>query len=128
VIPLDSLHDYLSPIRRLCDFCPLPFLEMFYGIKLLDENNLRSWGIDIRDTPLSFLYSVSSFRKFFTSNHGVPDISRSSKMILKDYVSGKLIFNIPPPNLSSIYVFNGVDLKSATDDYLFVPLDFSFRN
>lgn len=128
VIPLDSLKDYLSPIRRLFDICPLSVLESYYGISMLNEESLRSWGIDIRDQPLSFLYSVSNFRKFFTSNHGVPDITRSSKLILKDYVSGKLGVSIPPPIPgSSTSYYDDYKLESSPYESIYIPTEFTIK-
>ena len=36
--------------------------------------------------------------KAFLSRHNVPDISRSARVILKDFVNGKLLYVYPPPD------------------------------
>jgi large subunit GTPase 1 len=40
-------------------------------------------------------------RGFFTGGQGNPDQSRSSRLVLKDYVNGKLLYCHPPPGIDA---------------------------
>ena len=93
VISLNSLTDYISPIRILLTQCTVPDICSFYRLKLLDRSRLYEFGIDYNDEALKLLYSFSFTRKFFTSGHGIPDVTKAAKTILKDYVDGKLMLN-----------------------------------
>ena len=46
---------------------------------------------------IDFLYFMIDNRGFMTAN-GQPDQSRSARYVLKDYVSGRLLYCHTPPN------------------------------
>jgi len=42
-----------------------------------------------------------AYRRGFMTHKGIPDGSRAARLILKDYVSGKLLYCYPPPGYNS---------------------------
>jgi large subunit GTPase 1 len=44
---------------------------------------------------------LSLDRRGFMTHKGIPDGSRAARLILKDYVSGKLLYCYPPPGYNS---------------------------
>jgi large subunit GTPase 1 len=40
-------------------------------------------------------------RRGFMTHKGIPDGSRAARLILKDYVNGKLLYCYPPPGYNS---------------------------
>ncbi|ELW50924.1 Large subunit GTPase 1 like protein [Tupaia chinensis] len=73
---------------------PRHVLEATYGINIIkpreDEDPLRP------PTSEELLTAYGCMRGFMTA-HGQPDQPRSARYILKDYVSGKLLYCHPPP-------------------------------
>jgi large subunit GTPase 1 len=115
VISLENLTDYLSPLRELVSRVPVIVLYTFYKLKPLTYSELYDFGINHYDEALSFLYSFSSTRKFFTSNHGIPDITKAAKIVLRDFVDGKILFDN-----STIKENRKFDpLNSKSDGFLF---------
>lgn len=54
-------------------------------------------------SPLTLSFAVA--RGFFTGGQGNADTSRASRFVLKDYVNGKILYCVPPPNIPA-EVFN----------------------
>jgi hypothetical protein len=44
---------------------------------------------------------MSLDRRGFMTHKGIPDGSRAARLILKDYVNGKLLYCYPPPGVNS---------------------------
>ncbi|KAJ1087827.1 hypothetical protein NDU88_000990 [Pleurodeles waltl] len=93
---------YVEPGLCLCD-CPglrIPrhVLEATYGINIIrpreDEDPHRA------PTSEEFLTSYGYMRGFMTA-HGQPDQPRSARYVLKDYVTGKLLYCHPPPGIDA---------------------------
>jgi len=42
-----------------------------------------------------------AYRRGFMTHKGIPDGSRAARLILKDYVNGKVLYCYPPPNSTS---------------------------
>jgi large subunit GTPase 1 len=80
ILPVDTLRDYLNPIALIIKNIPRKVLEMFYKIELPDIFSATQ-----------FLQLLASSRGYITGR-SLPDEARTSKMILKDYTSGKLLF------------------------------------
>ncbi|KAG9351181.1 hypothetical protein JZ751_025071 [Albula glossodonta] len=88
ILPIDQMRDHNIP-RAV--------LEGTYGISIIrpreDEDPERP------PTAEELLMAYGYMRGFMTT-HGQPDQSRSARYILKDYVSGKLLYCHPPPFIS----------------------------
>jgi len=97
VLPIDQLREPVGPITLLCQRIPRAILEGTYGINIIppreDENPNRP------PTAQEFLHAFAYMRGFMKSSFGAPDEQRAARIILKDYVKGKLLYCTPPANV-----------------------------
>ncbi|KAF3827434.1 hypothetical protein GH733_002920 [Mirounga leonina] len=88
ILPIDQMRDHVPPN------IPRHVLEATYGINIIkpreDEDPCRL------PTSEELLTAYGYMRGFMTA-HGQPDQPRSARYILKDYVSGQLLYCHPPP-------------------------------
>eukprot|EP00834_Sanchytrium_tribonematis_P004439 NODE_219_length_12440_cov_2.445588.p3 type:complete len:487 gc:universal NODE_219_length_12440_cov_2.445588:11706-10246(-) len=94
ILPIDNLKDYLSPCALIVNRIPAGHFSKMYGIRLPKE-------VDAEEC----LSVLARARGFMTSGFGVPDISRSARILLKDYVEGKLVYAEPPPKYQGQFNF-----------------------
>uniref|UniRef100_A0A0A1XL09 Large subunit GTPase 1 homolog n=1 Tax=Zeugodacus cucurbitae TaxID=28588 RepID=A0A0A1XL09_ZEUCU len=96
ILPIDQMRDHVPPVNLLCERIPRHVLEDKYGIIIAKPIE----GEDEDRPPHSeeLLLSYGYNRGFMTSN-GQPDQSRSARYVCKDYVNGKLLFCVAPPNV-----------------------------
>ncbi|XP_035702234.1 large subunit GTPase 1 homolog isoform X2 [Folsomia candida] len=87
ILPIDQLTSYHSATELLVSRIPMYTLEKMYGVTLC-----------VNYSHEDFLTSYAAIRGFMTVR-GIPDCSRASRIILKDYVNGKLCYCVPPPNV-----------------------------
>jgi large subunit GTPase 1 len=85
VLPIDQVKDVLSPVEIVCLRVKSKDLESRYGVSLGGRVN-----------PRVLLQKIANHRGFFTGN-GLPDEVKAGKMVLKDYVNGKIPFSHQPP-------------------------------
>ncbi|KAF6120164.1 large 60S subunit nuclear export GTPase 1 [Phyllostomus discolor] len=94
ILPIDQMRDHIPPISLICQNIPRHVLEATYGINIIkpreDEDPHRP------PTSEELLTAYGCMRGFMTA-HGQPDQPRSARYVLKDYVSGKLLYCHPPP-------------------------------
>ncbi|SPN97644.1 related to putative human GTP-binding protein MMR1 [Cephalotrichum gorgonifer] len=95
VLPIDQMREYTGPCGLVAQRIPKPFLEALYGIKI-KMKPLEEGGTGT-PTAEEFLFAYARARGFQTQGLGQPDASRAARIILKDYVKGKLIYCHPPP-------------------------------
>ncbi|KAL4446500.1 hypothetical protein ABPG74_001241 [Tetrahymena malaccensis] len=103
VMPIDKLKDYLSPVDLLCSRIPKIVLEKLYKIK-----------IDVEVPDGSYFLSKYAVAKGYYTGSGVPDMAKSSKLILKELVSGKLLYCKLPPTCEEncgIWQSNQIDIQ-----------------
>jgi hypothetical protein len=95
VLPIDQMKEHFPPMELICERIPKALLERTYGIVLpaLREGQMRVSAEDL-------LMAYGCLRGYMTS-HGRPDLPRSSRYILKDYVAGKLSYCMVPPETSA---------------------------
>lgn len=94
ILPIDQMRDHVPPVSLLCQRIPRNVLEAVYGINLTAPEEEE----DPNRAPLSHeLLSAYGYMRGFMTSHGVPDVSRSARYVLKDYVKGKLLFCTAPP-------------------------------
>lgn len=98
ILPIDQMRDHVPAVSFVCQTIPRHVLEGTYGINIIrpreDEDPERL------PTAEELLMAYGYMRGFMTS-HGQPDQSRSARYILKDYVSGKLLYCQPPPHINA---------------------------
>ncbi|XP_055263453.1 large subunit GTPase 1 homolog [Moschus berezovskii] len=94
ILPIDQMRDHVPPVSLISLNIPRHVLEATYGIDIIkpreDEDPQRP------PTAEELLTAYGCMRGFMTA-HGQPDQPRSARYILKDYVSGKLLYCHPPP-------------------------------
>lgn len=88
ILPIDTLRDYLNPISLIIKNIPRKVLEHFYRINLPDIFSATQ-----------FLQLLATKRGFYTGR-SLPDEARTSKWILKDYTSGRLLYCYLRPDYS----------------------------
>ena len=100
ILPIDQLREFTGPAGLVAQRIPQSFFEALYGVKV-HTRPLEEGGTGI-PTAEEILTAYAVARGFAKTGQGQPDESRAARYILKDYVSGKLLFCHPPPNVPSI--------------------------
>ncbi|NWY16010.1 LSG1 GTPase, partial [Aphelocoma coerulescens] len=103
ILPIDQMRDHVPPISLIsfawayvCQHIPRNILEATYGINIIRPR--EDEDPDRKPTAEELLTAYGYMRGFMTS-HGQPDQPRSARYVLKDYVSGKLLYCHPPPGI-----------------------------
>ncbi|MCJ1467923.1 hypothetical protein MMC07_006548 [Pseudocyphellaria aurata] len=96
ILPIDQLREFTGPAGLVAQRIPQSFFEALYGVKV-HTRPLEEGGTGI-PTAEEILIAYAVARGFTKTGQGQPDESRAARYILKDYVSGKLLFCHPPPN------------------------------
>ncbi|XP_054691798.1 large subunit GTPase 1 homolog [Grus americana] len=93
ILPIDQMRDHVPPISLVCQHIPRNVLEATYGINIIRPR--EDEDPDRKPTAEELLTAYGYMRGFMTA-HGQPDQPRSARYVLKDYVSGKLLYCHPP--------------------------------
>ena len=96
ILPIDQLREFTGPAGLVAQRIPQSFFEALYGVKV-HTRPLEEGGTGIPNAE-EILTAYAVARGFAKTGQGQPDESRAARYILKDYVSGKLLFCHPPPN------------------------------
>lgn len=105
ILPCDEMRDYTPAVGLICSRIDRKIFENVYGIMLPKPGEYDA--PDRRPTPQELL-TAYAFLRGFMSSKGIPDSSRAARIIIKDYVNGRLRFCHAPP---------GIDQESF-DDYV----------
>merc|ERR1719411_1491031 len=89
ILPIDQLRDHVPVVSQLLTHVPGHVLESKYGLVLPRREEINSERL---------LTAFGTLRGFMTAG-GRPDQARSARIILKDYVSGKLLYCEAPPGI-----------------------------
>lgn len=116
ILPIDQLREFTGPVGLVVQRTPQSFLEAVYGIKIRTRA-VEEGGTGI-PTASELLRAYARARGFATTGQGQPDESRAARYILKDYVSGKLLFCHPPPHDPEI---DGNDFNRDLYDFTRLP-------
>jgi len=95
ILPIDQLREFTGPAGLVAQRIPQSFFEALYGVKVHTRPQ-EEGGTGI-PTAEEILIAYAKARGFAKTGQGQPDESRAARYILKDYVSGKLLFCHPPP-------------------------------
>ncbi|KAK9457774.1 P-loop containing nucleoside triphosphate hydrolase protein [Dipodascopsis uninucleata] len=98
VLPIDQLREFTGPTALITQRIPKDHLEKIYGIKIYTRPEIDGGtGVPTAD---EFLGAYASARGLIRSSKGGrPDESKASRVVLKDYVRGKLLWCHPPPGV-----------------------------
>ena len=96
ILPIDQMREYIGPAGLVAQRIPQAYFEALYGVKI-PTLPLEEGGIGV-PTGSEILSAYARARGFATTGQGQPDESRAARIVLKDYVNGKLLFCHPPPS------------------------------
>uniref|UniRef100_H2YG08 Large subunit GTPase 1 homolog n=1 Tax=Ciona savignyi TaxID=51511 RepID=H2YG08_CIOSA len=96
ILPIDQMRDHVAPVNLLGRRIPRKVVEVTYGVNIQKPKE----GEDPNRSPTaSEILSAHALSRGFMTTHGQPDDSRSARVILKDYVNGKLLCSVAPPGV-----------------------------
>lgn len=91
ILPIDQMKDYVGPVRIIVERIPRRFFEDIYGLAFDQDAKQNIIAED--------LLNAFGFMRGYMTARGLPDISRASRKICKDYINGKILYCVPPPNV-----------------------------
>mmetsp|Transcript_4767 Transcript_4767/g.4496 ORF Transcript_4767/g.4496 Transcript_4767/m.4496 type:complete len:760 (-) Transcript_4767:78-2357(-) len=139
VFPIAQMRDHWPVVELICRRIPREILNAQYGITLPkptmqdlkergltdsvshDDDILRNGSVSanlVRLPPPTAEELLETFciaRSILSSHSGVPDYQRASRVFIKDYVEGKLVYCHPPPTSPDCNLgINEVDFHKET--------------
>ncbi len=109
LLPIDQLRDHVPPVDLVCRRIPRTLLEHVYGVGLPAPADHE----DPHRPPNSHeLLEAYAYIRGFMTAHGSPDESRAARLVLKDYVNGKLLYCHAPPAVGAT---DADELQRETD-------------
>ncbi|KAK9236987.1 P-loop containing nucleoside triphosphate hydrolase protein [Lipomyces kononenkoae] len=101
VLPIDQLREYTGPAALVAQRIPKEYIEKVYGIKIHARPEIDGGtGIPTAEELLG-AYAVAR-GLIRSSKGGRPDESKAARVILKDFVKGKLLYSQPPPETDPV--------------------------
>jgi large subunit GTPase 1 len=107
VLPIDRMTDHRGPIQVVANQVPRAVLESTYGFTLPSPKVYENPNRPPTAAELLRAYAMSRGQ---VATSGLPDETRASRTILKDYLSGKILFCYAPPNEEQV----GFSQKNVT--------------
>ncbi|KAF3916897.1 hypothetical protein ABW21_db0201039 [Orbilia brochopaga] len=96
VLPIDQLREFTGPAGLVAQRIPKRFLERLYGITIpVRPPEEGGTGVPTASEILTAYARARGFTKTGTGRNW--DESRAARYILKDYVTGRLLYCHPPP-------------------------------
>eukprot|EP01130_Rhizamoeba_saxonica_P010586 TRINITY_DN434_c0_g1_i2.p1 TRINITY_DN434_c0_g1~~TRINITY_DN434_c0_g1_i2.p1 ORF type:complete len:563 (-),score=139.51 TRINITY_DN434_c0_g1_i2:870-2558(-) len=115
LLRIDEMRDYLSPMEIVCRKMHYrSAFEEIYGFTLPKP---KSHEDATRPPTAHEVLTAHAYVRGFMASHGVPDQSRSARILLKDYVNGKLLYCYPPNGID-VDLFNPPRDEVATTSHL----------
>ena len=93
VLPVDRLTDVRVPVSVVAERIPRKVVERVYKMKLPSPALHEDQG---RNATAGEMLRAYSAARGLTVQHGRPDEQRAGRAILKDFISGKLLFCVGP--------------------------------
>jgi len=106
VYPIAQMRDWRPVVELLCRRIPREVLNAQYGIQIpmpssdamLEAARQLEEGRIPAPTAEEFLTSYCLARGMLAASSGAPDYQRASRIIIKEYADGKLLYCHAPPN------------------------------
>ncbi|ETV97897.1 hypothetical protein H310_09216 [Aphanomyces invadans] len=96
VLPIAQLRDHVPPCELVARRIPRVVFEETYGIKV-PVPNTGKYNDPVNVYTVLEVYARA--RGFTTTGKSGPDTSRAARVLLRDYVNGKLLYCHPPPSV-----------------------------
>lgn len=117
VLPIDNLKDFMGPMKYVTDRIPKRIISYVYKLNLKSVTDPEEF---VTTDNLLFTYAAS---RGYVNGCGQPDYTKSARIILKDFVAGKLLYcNCPPELLES------KELQEDVKRFNYVPEDFTMES
>lgn len=104
VYPIAQMRDPFPVVNLLCRRIPRQVLNAHYGIQIPmptpDAMLAAPPGTIPPPTVEEFLTTYCVARSMLASSSGVPDFQRASRIVIKEYAVGKLLYCHAPPNFN----------------------------
>lgn len=131
VYPIAQMRDHWPVVSLICKRVPRDLLNAHYGIRLPQPSNHelreRGWVGKTLPPPTAeeLLGTYCIARSMIAPESGVPDYQRASRVVVKDYSAGKLLYCHSPPPLLDGY---GESLANDDEEYQRETLATAIRN
>lgn len=91
ILPIHEMTDHVSPINLVASLFSRRVFECFYNINLKKNT----------DEPLEAeeLLNAYGYARGFMTPRGLPNQPKTARLILKDFVSGELLYCVAPPGV-----------------------------
>nr|WCZ58783.1 large subunit GTPase 1 [Seculamonas ecuadoriensis] len=100
ILPIDRLREPIQPVALVCQRVDRHTLDRFYGLSTFADSG-EFPGIDDEHYSARELLRKHARARGYLKKLGEADESRSARVILKDFVDGKLLYAYWPPNKST---------------------------
>lgn len=114
VLPIDQLREHIPPVALVCQRIPKFYLEAIYGLHIPIQK-VEDGGNGEYPSARELLNAYARARGYMTQGFGSADEPRASRYVLKDYVSGKLLYVNPPPKLIGEDEWDFPDVQESRD-------------
>ncbi len=129
VYPIAQMRDHWPVVSLICNRVPREVLNVHYGIQIPQpsEHELRESGWVGKTLPpptaeeLLGTYCIA--RSVLAPASGVPDYQRASRVVVKDYSVGKLLYCHSPPLLNC-----GAESSLTDEEYQRETIKTAIRN
>jgi large subunit GTPase 1 len=117
VYPIAQMRDHWPVVTLLCQRIPREVLNAYYGIQIplpspdamMEVKN----GKIPSPTAEEFLTTYCVARSMLAASSGVPDYTRASRFVIKDYADGRLLYCHTPPSCEDTGCFQRETLIRA---------------
>jgi large subunit GTPase 1 len=92
ILSIDEMTDHVAPVNLICAFFSRKVLAAVYGINLKKEEGGDAPPLDSEE-----LLSCYGFARGFMTARGLPNQPRTARLVLKDFVNGRLVHCVAPP-------------------------------
>ena len=95
ILPVDQIKDFRPPINLLVSVVPLRVFQAKYSLILPANEEYRQKEHLTSDE----LLNSYSLMKGYVTGRGLPDHAKSAKCLIRDFVSGHLLYCYAPPDV-----------------------------
>ena len=120
VFPIAQMRDHWPVVSLICKRVPREVLNAHYGIHIPEpsEHELKEkglWGKPLPPpTAEELLGTYCIARSIIAPSSGVPDYQRASRVVVKDYSEGKLLYCHSPPSIENDTIIKDENYQKET--------------